>query len=275
MSPSWNNRLFVAISPARISMLMLRRGLKPKVLAQYDETFNPIAKQPTCESALNRLTQLLAQPEWQKAEVNIVLSNQLSRFELINFAPQLKQYAAQEAFARYALNQTYGTVTDHWTLRIQSDKKNMLRLVSAVDQTLLHGLQQACATHQLKLKRVTPYLTSVFNHFHKQLHNETAWLVIHEAGYSLLALLSAGQFVAINGVYHDTIDELPLLLDRENLLSTLPETCTKVYLFAPALTKLSAIPKSQYQFSKLELAVPEGFPAQTEGLYAMLMSECL
>lgn len=275
MSPSWNNRLFVAISPERISMLMLRRGLKPKVLAQYDETFNLITKQPTCESAINRLTQLLAQPEWQKAEVNIVLSNQLPRFELMNFAPQLKQYAAQEAFAKYALSLTYGTVTEQWTLRIQSDKKSTLRLVSAVDQTLLLGLQQACAAHQLKLNLVTPYLTSVFNYFQKQLNNDTAWLVIHEAGYSLLVLLSAGQFVAINGVYHDTIDELPLLLDRENLVSTLPEPCTKVYLFATTLTNLSAIPKAQYQFSKLELVVPEGFPAQSEGLYSMLMSECL
>lgn len=275
MSPSLNNRLFVAFSPTRLSMLMLRRGLKPKVMAKFDETFVPIANQPTWATALDRFTQQLSLPEWQKAEVNIVLSNQFLRFDVMNFGTQLKQYAAKEAFARYALSQTYGTVVEQWTLRIQSAQKDSLRLVSAIDQTLLHGLQQACAAHQLKLKLVTPYLTSAFNRFQKQLNNDPAWLVIHEPGYSLLVLVSAGQFAAINGVPHDTINELSVLLDRENLLSALPEPCSNVYLHAPTLTNHSAIPKTQYQFNKLELAVPEGFPSQADGLFSILLSECL
>lgn len=274
MSPSWNNRLYAAISPSHISMLMLGRGLKSKVMAKYDEAFTS-PKESSWETALDRLTQRLSQPEWQKAEMHVVLSNRLLRFETLNFGEQLNQYAAQEAFAKYALGQTYGAMSERWTLRIQPAHKGSLRLVSAIDQLLLDGLRQACAAHQLKLKLVTPYLTPVYNRFQKQFQNAPAWLVIHEPGYSLLALLSAGQFVAINGVYHDSIDELPVLLDRENLVSKLTEPCFQVNLYSTALADLATIPKTQYQFSKLELAVPDGFPSQADGLYSMLMSECL
>jgi hypothetical protein len=273
--PSLNKRLFVALSPTRISMLMLGRGYKPKIVARYDEILPPPSLRQPWELVLNRFTQLLSQPEWQKVEVSTVLSNQLFRFEVMTLGAQLKQYSAQEAFAKYTFSHAYGTKTEHWTLCIQSGKKDAPRLVSAIDKALLEGLQQACTAHQLQLKLVTPYLTPLFNRFQKQFTSALSWLVIHESGYTLMALLSAGRFVAINGVYHDTIEELPMLLDRENLVCTLQEPCIQVLLYAPTSSNSLTIPKSKYQIKKLELAVPDGFPRQTEGLFSMLMSECL
>jgi hypothetical protein len=275
MSPSWHSRLYVAISPERISMIKLGRGLKPALLAKHDEVIVPIGKQPSWQAALDRFAELLNQPEWQKAEVNVVLSNQLARFSAIIFGAQLKNYAAQEGFARHVLAQTYGAVVEQWVLRIQPGKAGTPGLVSALDQALLDGLQQACAAQHLKLKLVTPYLTPVFNRFQKMLKNDPAWLVINEPGYSLLALLSGGQFVAINGVSHSNVDELPMLLDRENLVSTLAEPCKAVYLYAPSSKTFSPIKKTGYESSKLDLAVPDGFPALSDGLHAMIMSEFL
>lgn len=275
MSPSWHNRLFVAISPERISMIKLGRGLKPKVQAKQDEVIVPVGKQPPWQAALDKLTQLLNMPEWQKTEVNVVLSNRLVRFAIIPFGEHLKSHPAQEAFARHALAQTYGAVAEQWVLRIQRGKHGAPGLISAVDQALLDGLQQACATQQLKLNLVTPYLTPVFNRFHKVFKNDPAWLVISEPGYSLLALLSGGEFIAINGVSHDNVDQLPMLLDRENLVSTLAEPCKSVYLHAPLAKDSAAMPKKGYEFGKLDLVAPDGFPAQTEGLHAMTMSEFL
>ncbi|MFZ2162857.1 MAG: hypothetical protein WAW02_11625 [Sideroxyarcus sp.] len=275
MSPSWHNRLYVAMSPDRISMIKLGRGLKPALRATHDEEITPISKQQPWQAVLERFAQLLRQPEWQKAEVNVVLSNRLARFAAITFGAQLKNYAAQEGFARHALAQTYGTVVEQWVLRIQPDKAGTPGLVSALDRALLDGLQQACAAQQLKLNLVTPYLTPVFNRFQKMFRTDPAWLVINEPGYSLLALLSGGEFVAINGVCHENIDELPMLLDRENLVSTLAEPCKTVYLYTPSGKTSSAIPKSGYEFNKLDLAVPDGCPPSSNGLHAMTMCEFL
>lgn len=256
-------------------MLKLGCGLKPKLLAKYDESITSGGKQPSWQAALERYAQLLGQPEWQKAEVNIVLSNRLVRFAAITFSAQLNNYPVKEAFARHALTQTYGTTVEQWALRIQDGKAGAASLVSAIDQSLLDGLGQICAANKLKLNLVTPCLVPFFNQFRLAINRDPAWLVINEPGYSLFALLSGGEFVAVNGVCHDSIDELPELLDRENLVSSLTEPCKSVYLYAPSCNDFSAIPKSGYEFSKLDLAVAEGFPAQSDGLFAMAMSEFL
>lgn len=275
MSPSWRNRICIAISPERISLLKLGRGLKPKLLAKFDEAISPSGKQPPWQAALDRLTQVLVQPEWQNAEADAVLSNRLIRHAAIAFNSQLKKYPEQKAFARHVLTQTYGPIAGQWELRIQRGKPDSPWLTSAVDQALLEHLRQVCATHKLKLRSVTSYLMQVFNRHCKVIKTDPAWLVVNEPGYSLFALLSGGEFIAVNGVSHDSTSELPMLLDRENLISTLPLPCKTVYLQAFSGDDLSAMLKMGYKFNRLEMAAPDGFPSSAEGVYAIAMSGVL
>lgn len=271
MSPSWNNRLRIAIGPERISLLKLGRGLRPKLLVKHDEAIDASGRQPTWRAVLERLDALLSQPAWQNAEVDVVLSNRLVRYAAIPFAAQLKDYPAQEAFARYSLTQTYGAIAGQWELRIQPGKADKPWLVAATDKALLDQLRQTCATRKLKLRSVTPYLAPVFNRHFKTIKAEPGWLVIHEPGYSLFALLRDKEPSVLNGVCHDSIRELPLLLDRENLASPLAEPCKSVYLHAPSGNGISAMPKLGYEFSALDMAVPDGFPSSSEGLYALVL----
>ncbi len=275
MSPLSRNRLYIAISPEHISLLKVKRGLKIKLQAKHDEAITSVGKQPSWQPALDRLTQLLAQEEWQNVEVNIVLSNRLVRYTTILFSAQLQNYAEQEAFARHALRQTYGTAVEQWTLRIQRGKAGLRWLVSAIDHQLLEELRQVCATHKLALRSVTPYLMPVFNRYHKVIKTDPAWLVINEPGYSLFALLSGNQFIAVNGMYQDHLHELHMLLDRENLACSLPEPCKTIYLYSAAENSLSTMSKTGYEFSKLDMTMLDGFPSSAEGLYAMAMSEIL
>lgn len=275
MSPSWRNRLCIAISPEHISLLKLGRGFKPKLLARHDEAINAHGNQPLWQTATERLVEVLAQPEWQNADADIVLSNRLVRYALIPSSPQLKKYPQQEAFARHVLTNTYGAVTSQWELRIQRSKEGRPWLVSAMDQTLLESLRQVCASHRLKLRAVSPYLMPVYNRYRKVLKADPAWLVINETDCSLFALLSGGELLAVNTVKHDNISELPMLLDRENLTSTLAEPCRTVYLHAPFGTELPVMGTTEYTINRLEMVMPEGFPVLTEGLYAMAMSGVL
>lgn len=253
-------------------MLKLGRGLKSKLLARHDEAIAPITQQPSWQSALERLTQLFEEPEWQNAEVNIVLSNRLVRYTTLLFSEQLKDYSEQEAFTKYSLTQTFGATVDQWDLRIQHGKTGAPSLVSAVDDALLEGLRQACSAHKLKLHSITPYLMPVFNHYHKSINSDPAWLVINEPGYSLLALLSGGEFVTINGVSHDNMGELPILLDRENLAGSSAEPCKSVYICTSTADKVPTTSAMGYEFSKLYMVAPDGFPSAAEGAYAMIMS---
>jgi hypothetical protein len=274
MSPSWRKRLYIAISPEYISLLKLGRGLKMKILGKHDEAVPSSGKQPSWQAILDRLKQILDEPEWQNAEVNVVLSNRLVRYATITFNAQLQNYSAQEAFARHSFTQVYGAATEQWELRIQHSKPGLPSLVSAVDRVLLEGLRQVCATHKLELRSVSPYLMPVFNHNRNEIKSDPAWLIINEPGYSLFALLSGGEFVTVNGVCHDNLDELPMLLDRENLAGLFAQPCKSVYVYS-SVDKLSAMPAMGYEFSKLDMTMPDGFPSPADGLYAMAMSGVL
>ena len=272
MSPSWNNRLHIAISPERISLLKLGRGLTPKLLAKHDEVIDVSGKQLAWQAALERLDAILSQSEWQNAEIDIVLSNRLMRYAVIPFSAQLKDYAAQEAFARYSLTQTYGPIAGQWELRIQRGKAGKPWLVSAMDKALLEQLRKICTSHKLKLRSVTPYLASVFNRHFKTFKAELGWLVIHEPGYSFFALLRDREFVAVSGVYHDSVQDIPLLLDRENLSCPLADPCKSVYLHAPPGSDASEMSKLGYEFNVLDTTMPDGGPSFIEGWHAMVMS---
>lgn len=276
MSPSWRNRLYIAISPERISLLKLGRGLKTRVLARHEETMAPSVKQSSWQSVLDRLGSILGEPEWQNAEVNIVLSNRFVRYAVISFGAQLQSYSAQEAYARHYLTQIYGAVAEQWQLRIQPGKAGAPGLVSAVERALLEGLRQVCAAHKVELRSVTPCLMPVVNYYRKTIQNDPAWLVISEPGYSLLALLSGGEFIAVNGVGHESINELPVLLDRENLTTgSFSEPCKSVYVFSSSGGKLSEIPAMGYELNKIDVAVLDGLPASDYGLYASAVSSAL
>lgn len=272
MSLSFRNRICIAVSPERISLLKLGRGLALKIRAKHEEAVAPAGYQQSWQATLDRLTKSLSQPEWQDGDVNVVLSNRLVRFAAISFGAQLKSHTAQEAYARHYLTQIYGTAAVQWELRIQHGKAGAPNIVSAADRALLDGLRQVCATHKLELRSVAPYLMSVFNRHRKAIKADPAWLVINEPGCSLFALMSGGEFVAVNVVSHASISELPTLLDRENLISTSPEPCKTVYLHASTGDDLSFMAQKGYELNRLEVAMRDATPPLGEGLYAMALS---
>jgi hypothetical protein len=265
----WHNRLCIAISPDRISMVRLGRGLKPKLLGKHDEAISASGKQSSWQAAVERLAQILAEPEWKNADVDIVLSNRLAQYAAITFDSQLKKYPEQEAYARHVLNQTYGPHAAQWELRIQRGKDGGRWLVSAVELSLLEGLRQACAAHNLGLRSVTPYLMPVFNRFRNGIKADPAWLVINEPGHSLIVLLNKGEFATINGVSHANTGELPKLLDRENLICGLSQPCKTIYLHALSDDFMPG--GGGYEFIPLEPVRPKGYPAASEGLFALAM----
>ena len=258
MSPLWRNHLYITIEPQRIGLLKLGRGIKPKWIASFQEPIPDTGKKLLSQTISDQLSQLLAEERWQDASVHITLSNQFIRYAVVPFPAQLQNHAEREAFARHSLIQAYGTAAETWVLRIQHGKTGEPCLVSAVDITLLDGLRKACMTNQVKLVSVVPYVMPVFNKHRKVFKDKLIWLVISESGYSSFCLVNDGQFIAFNGVYHDTMLEIPLLLDRENLVCSLLEPCRVVYLCATSNNDLSALFKMtiQYEFKILDVPSP-------------------
>lgn len=272
MLPSWRNRIYLAICPDRISLCKYGRGWKPKLLAAHEEG---LGSSSNPQSILARLGQLLGQTEWRDADVHVVLSNRMIRYAVLPSDPQLRGHEEREAFARHALSQVYGALAERWELRIQATgKANAHYLVCATDKSLLEGLGNICAAGKLKLRSVTPYLMQVFNRHLNTLKSEPTWLVVSERGYSLLALLRDGEIVTVNGVRHDNIDELGMLLERENLLGAVDEPCKSVHLHAPLWDRLPSNTFG-YQFSRLGTETPGESASPEANLHAMALSGVL
>jgi hypothetical protein len=272
MSPSWRNRLCIAISPEHISLLKFGRGLKPKLQANYDVAVFTSGTSPLWRPALDELTKVLNHSEWKNANVDIILSNRLARFTTTTFGPQLSTYSLQEAFAKHYMSQKYGTTAETWDLRFQHGKTGSDQLISAVDLSLLEELRKICLAQRLKLNTVAPYLMPAFNRYRKTIKADPAWLVINEPGYSLFALLSKGEFIAVNGVRHSSMDELPMLLDRENLVCPLTESCNTIYLLTSSDSSVLASTKTGYEYIKLYMTMPDKLSSIDAGLYAMAAS---
>lgn len=271
MLPSWNNRLYIILSPEHIRLRLWGRGLMPKLLAKHAEVIESsgVTSSQLAQIIVDKLNQQLAKPEWQNTDVDIVLSNRLVRYAVILFDAQLKKYSEQEAYAKHALRKIYGAVIEQWALRIQNSNAGVPKLISAVDKTLLENVRQACTMHKLKLRSITPQLLQVLSRHAQDIKTNPAWLVVNDPGYTLFSLLKDGELITVSGVSHENINELPILLDRENLSSTLDEPCKSVYLYASAEINLTSLPKSAYEISKLNTIEQEGMSNPVDVISAL------
>lgn len=231
MSPLWRSRLEIVISPEYVTLTKFARGLKPKVENMREimiDASSPFLAQPMLE----KLSQVLAEPELRADEVAVVLSNKLVRFAAIPANPQLKTYAEQIAFSRHILTQTYGSIAAGWELRLHRQEGNSVWVVAAVDRSLIDGIRQIFISLDINLHSISPAWVTAFNQFQKAFQSEVSWFVMNDNGYSLITLLDAAKVRSIVGVHHRDISEIPTLLDRENLASSLPSPCHRVLLYA-------------------------------------------
>ena len=251
MSPLWRKRLRIYLGTDSIVLTLLGRGLNPRQLATHSEAIESSMLVPPWQALTEKLSQLLSQPEWHAAEAEIVLSNRLVRLALVPANAVLKKYAEQEALARYFLSKTYGEVANQWELRLHLQGEGAPWLVSAVERTLLDSLRQVLAAQKIKLCSVTPLLMQVYNQYGQALQNSPVWMVIYEPGYCQFALLDQHRINSVSAVNQARLEELPMLLDRENLVSALPEPCKVVYFCSDVGEALPALPAGGYEVTRL------------------------
>lgn len=252
MSPLLRSRLLVFIGPDRVSVYKLGPGLSPRLAGNYAEALEPTQPGGGWQALAQRLAQVLAAPEFHAAEADIVLSNKLVRHALAPYNALLKKPAEREMFARHVLGKTYGPAAAQWELRLTHQKGGAHWVVSAADRTLVEAIQQAFAANRIKLRTIRSRLVLAYNHHRESFPAEPAWLVIRESGYSLLARLDAGRIVSLGSARHEALEELPKLLDRENLSSCQSEWCKTVYLVAAEDEAVTALPAREYPITVLD-----------------------
>lgn len=252
MSPLLRSRLLVFIGPERLSVYKLAGGLSPKLVASHTEALEPPQAGGAWPALAQKLGQVLAAPELHAGEADIVLSNKLVRHALVPYNAQLKKAAERELYARHVLGKTYGRAAAQWEVRLSHQKGGSHWIVSAVDRTLIEVLHQAFAANQSRVRTMRSRLALAYNHHRGAFSTEPAWLVIREAGFSQFARLEAGKVVGLGSARHEALEELPRLLDRENLSASQHEWCKKVYLVAAEDETATVFHGGEYEIDALD-----------------------
>lgn len=260
MSPLWPERLCIIVGPDQAGVAGAPDLERQELAESQSADAVTQANFPSWQLALQRLEGLLERQDWKGRKVEVVLSNRLVRHALVPFSTQLKTYPEQEAFARHVMVRTYGASAENWELRIQRGKANEPWLVSAISRELLDGLRRLCSGYKLELHGVRSYLEHILNGCYKRIAGSPAWLVIHESGYSCLALLDKGKLLSVSGEPHDHISDLPLMLERENLAGQQPEPCRLVYLYRASGATLTVPEGRNYEFKLLNPTSSKSLP---------------
>lgn len=177
MSLSWRERILVSLEPGAVHAVQLRSGEKRAVPAPW----------------LDALKDILA--GWEPADVTIVASNRLVRYVVVPRSSEVSEGDEAEALARHHFARVHGERARQWHVRYAPAGG----LASAVDLSLLEGLREFFGQcKRQRLASLQPYLMAAFNRWRARIPREGAWLVLHEAGASCVALYERGAWTGVS-----------------------------------------------------------------------------
>lgn len=202
MSPSWRERIVVSLAPQGVAALRLGRGLSPRVTRQ---AFVACATGTSdWQAAVAALDGLLAQPAWQQADLQVVLSNAFVRYAVIPLDPKLKRPQEREAYVRLQLEKRFGPMAAGWEPRSSPAGSGGV-VVSAIERALLEALETVAAK-RVRWISLQPSLMTAFNRLRHAAGTRPAALLLAEPGRMLLALFDKSGWRAIGSRRTDVTD---------------------------------------------------------------------
>ena len=233
MSPLWRDEVGVYLSPRRLCLVRMGRGIRAQLLREEQQT---VASESTgWDAALAALGARLATDEWSDARVRAVIGDQWVRYAVVPWSDSLSSTAEQMGHARELLAGVFGDALADWKVSLSDAPPGETRLACAMPNVLLEALRTVVSDHGQKLVSVQPQLIAAYNSWRHRLEAaETAWFVTVEEG--TLAALRTGAD-GINRVHSvrigsDWARELKRLQTFSRLASASPAD-GRVYVDVP------------------------------------------
>lgn len=214
-------------------------------------------------AAVIALESLLAGHKPRRANLQVVLGSQYTRFCLVPWSDAINSPEELQGYARLCFEDLYGALGEGWTLRLSPEASGRPRLAAALPEELLAQLRTLAKACGLQLASVQPYLMGAFNRYRAALMAADFLFLVAEPGRGSLLLARGGRWVAVRSVALDDSDEaLADLIAREGELQGLEqEAPATLYLHAPGRAEVNV------EVARLETAGAIGDP-----LHAMAMT---
>jgi hypothetical protein len=191
VSPLWRDEVGAYVTPRRICLVRIKRGLRPRLEREEDHTSEEAAS--GWEGALKVYERHLDTGLWSDAAARIVLADHWVRYAVVPWSDALSTPPERLAHAHELLAGIFGVSISEWTISLSAAAPGESCLASAVPTALLTTLKQLTARYGQKLTTVQPQLVAAFNTWRHALPaRTTAWFVTVETG-SLAALRMCPQ----------------------------------------------------------------------------------
>lgn len=287
MSLLLSDELRIVLTPDQVLLARVERslgwnGLRRRVVEKevipcaLGAAGEPSGSAALWGGALQALETALTRQSGRKAFATVILSNHFMRYALLPWSDVPGDEAEEQAYARHAFRQTYGDAAETWELRLSPGKVGMPQLASAVDSNLPEALRAMFVRTGIALESIQPHLMAAYNTCRTILRERTAWFALVEPGSLCLALLHQGRLQSVRTMRleGDGRVALPLIMERESMLSESATAADEVLLWAPWQGN-ALLPKSkQWRFRKLQPLLHADLAPEPDSRFAVALSGC-
>ena len=179
MSPLWRDEVGIYLSPRRVVLTRMKRGLRAVNVA---ESNRPVANVETnqWEPALDVLEACLEEATWHGAAGRLIVADHWARYAIVPWSDALTDQDERTQHARYCLAKTYGDVVSQWTVTLNESAPGSAQVACAIPSALLAKIQDLTEVRGLRVKSVQPQLVTSFNSWRGRLPKGSGWFATLE-----------------------------------------------------------------------------------------------
>lgn len=243
MSQLWRDQIQVFFGPGQVNMVGMSRGTKSEQLFRLSSMCAQAAGAVQWEAPLNLLEQMIQREPGRSgslrlrrgAELNITLSNQFVRYGVVAPQPTVANPDEIMAYASFQMREIYGERINDWSLSLSMWDPFNGALCAAIPLDLQSGIEAFALRHNIKLKRIEPYLAATLDHWSRELDSKRLWFVLIEPERFCLVFLQNDSWRCVRNqrVVQNLGEELLSALEQEAIILGRREPVEQVYVFAP------------------------------------------
>lgn len=269
----WRDKLFIGLSPERVTLVRGGTGLRPALRAKLSL---PVpAGEGGWKPSMDLLTKTLqADKQWQNVDARVILANSFVRYQLIPWSENVSSSDERELYVRESFTQVYGDAAANWAYTMSEVARGAAWFCCAVDRELLSQLETVMLQSGSSLQSVVPHVMTAFNGIRKLIKTKNCWFVQIENDKLLLGLIQNGHWLTLSSrqIQGDAWQrELPLLLEREWRVHGMSQVPREVVITAPEAKQAALDGEGKWVFHWLRTSLPYGLSGRADAAYAMAM----
>jgi len=157
VSPLWRDEVGIHLSPDRVCLVRLRRGLRPQVTAEHEQSLADRGSGSWSE-ALAAVDELLEKSEWRKAALRVVVADYWVRYAIVPWVADLRSTQERLSHGRQLLASIYGEAVSGWELRLSEGPPGLARVACAMPAELLAQIGALAVRRAARLTSLQPQL---------------------------------------------------------------------------------------------------------------------